>query len=163
MVFKDMDPACWGWTDGLPLGSLSFDPPHPSRRGSSGGPAYATARLSLQGGLWTGSWLYSSAPPPTFTSCCWSLAWVFPVVVVVSWYQARRFTCLTLAPPPRRSGEFQHSRGAVKCPATWKDRISKLFYFSLPPNPPSVKPPALTSALYSLKPFCFLYLIIIFY
>lgn len=63
------------------------------------------AWMSLQGGLWTGSWLYSSipAPPPTVASCCWSLAcffFFFPPWGGKSWYQTHCLTCLTLAPPP---------------------------------------------------------------
>lgn len=113
---------CLGWMDYCFRFFLICPLPPAPCHGSSGGPAYVmVARVSLQGGLWTGSWFYSSI----FPSCCWSLAFLSFSFLFLSplgkevLISNRSFNPFDLSPAPGpahhppRSGEFQHSRGAV--------------------------------------------------
>lgn len=91
------------------------------------------------------------SPPEVFSSCCWSLALFIGKEVLISNCSIKTCKTLPLPSPPIFFSDPGNSSVPMRHPATWRDRISKLFYS--PPRP-----------LYSLHPlFCSLYLIIIFY
>lgn len=158
---------CLGWMDYCFRFFLICLPPPPCP-GSSLAPSYVIVDwVSLRGGLL--NWKLVMPLPPEFSPVAghWLFFFLFSFfflsgkeVLISNW----SLNLLDFVPPlkpalhPRRSGEFQHSHGAVVHPATWQDQISKLFYVSL--SPPPTLEPAPRSTLYSLHPFCFLYLII---
>lgn len=142
---------CLGWMDYcLFVGSFSFAHLSTPLSRFFSSPVLCNCGLGESAGRTLNWKLVKPLPPPEFfSSCCWSLALFWEGSLDIKLIIKPVRLCPTSQPcfHPHRSGEFQHSHGAVVHPATWQDQISKLFYFS-----PTLEP-APMSTLYSLHPF----------